>query len=92
MLRTRQHLHKTADLHICSQNAVADDQANRVVGKFFDQALDDCDSVVMGISYAKNNLKIRIILNAVTSEILVSFRIISTERFKNAYGWEVLRS
>jgi len=71
----RQHLHQIADFEIRSQNAIAHDELNRNARISCLEHTDHLDGAIAGIADPEDDLKLGILLLAVTAKAIPDFEI-----------------
>ena len=79
----RQHLQEIADLEIHSEDIAADNQPHRKLGKFRDQPFNCRHCGIVRRSYSKDDFVVRVILNTMTPQTLITMRIQAAQRLQN---------
>src|SRR5436305_6843359 len=90
MSRRLQHWFEVAGLYVLAKFLPADDKLDTMHGKLLLQSLHTGDGGIISIADSKNNLVVRVILEAMTAEALVNLGINSLQRFQNGNRGEVL--
>ena len=77
-----------AHLHIGAEYLGADNQSNVAVGEVSLQPFDRGHSGIGRIADAKNDFVFGVVLQAVTAEAFVNFRVSSLQRLENGNRWK----